>query len=222
MSAKRAPHAKAFKGVPKKKGSTTKTYSPLFDQRPLGGAERKYFDVNSTLTCPIGSAFTTTPAHLNAITQGASNQSRVGFKAMLKSVYLRCNVLWPGGQATNAPSQVRILCVWDNQSNGAIATRGDVLQDGTTEMSPMLLSNGERFVTVFDQLTDQIASNGQFTVSWKGYKKLSKQMLWNGTASIQTTGTLLLFVAANSDSSDVTVAHFPVVDFYSRVRFQDS
>lgn len=220
---------KGYTTAPKKKKSSKgynkdyvkKTYNPRYDPPALiKGAEKKWFDVDSALTCPIGSAFVVTPAHLNAIGQGATNQSRIGFKARMKSVLVRMNILWNTVPVASAPAQVRYVLVWDKQANGALPARGDIFADGTVMMSPTNLANSERFVILADQVSQPV-QNTYNAMHEMCFRKCDLEMLWTGTNTIQSTGTLTLWVAANSDVSDATSAHFPSVQFYSRVRYTD-
>lgn len=220
----KAQAKKYVKKNSKKKGiSKKKSYNPMFESpRLVAKPEKKWFDVNSTLTPPIGSAFVTTPSHLNPIQAGTGPNGRVGAKVLLKSLLLTMNVLWNGGQSTNAPSQVRVVVVYDKQANASIAGRNDVFQDGTQMVSPQNLGNPERFVTLIDEMTD-IGDNGQFTVTYKAYRKCNLETTWSvgSSSTIPTTGALLMFVAANSDTNDAVSGHFPACEFWSRIRYTD-
>lgn len=217
---KKTPMKKKY--TPKKKGVYKKNY--LFDDVKLvTGPEKKWCDTVSTLTPPIGSAFVVTPAQLNLITGSVSPQNRIGCKILMRSLKLRANILWPGSQVISAPSQVRFVVVYDRQSNGSIATRTDVFQDGTQGYSPINLSNAERFLVLVDEYSEQIASNGQFAVTYECFRKMRLEPCYNSLATdgVPRTGALLLFVSTNSDINDNTVGHFPTVQFWSRVRYTD-
>jgi len=132
------------------------------------------------------------------------------------------NIIWPGGQTTSAPSQVRFVMVFDKQANGSVATRSDVFQDGTLFTSPIKIDCTERYVVIVDEISDQVASNGQFSVTFEAFRKMQLEAIFASAASIPTTGALLLFVAANSASTDAQTSHFPTIEFWSRIRFTDS
>lgn len=221
----RAPEKKKKKYVAYKKGYNQKyvkkMYSPAFEPPKLTRPEKKFYDVNSSLTPPISSAFVVTPAHLNPMVGGNTVQQRVGIKVVMKSVLIRATIGWNGGQTTSAPSQVRFVVVFDKQANGSVAGRTDVFQDGTYCNSPIQVANAERFVVLADEFS-QIGDNGQFCVTWECFRKMNLEVIYgDSTATVPRTGALLLFVAANSLSSDVTTAHFPLVEFYSRIRYTD-
>lgn len=212
---KKSTHQNAFKP----KYPMKKKYNPKFEPKSATGPERKAFDVNSTVTAPIGSAFNTTGQLLNQVSQ--SSAARVGNKIRIMKLHFRANILWQGGQTTNSPSQIRFVIVWDKQANQAAAVRGDVFTDGTTMMSAKNIINEERFVTLVDEVSEQIQSNGQFCVSFERFVKMNMEAVFNGSGTTPTTGSILLFVAANSDASDATSAHFPAVQYYSRIRYTD-
>lgn len=209
------------KYTPKKgvKKYTKKNY--MKDPKSLTGPELKYVDVVSTIAPPIGSAFNITPAHLNVMTQASGPSNRVGLKARMKSLLIRANMVWPGGQTLTSPSQVRMVAVFDRQSNAALATRTDVFQDGTLFISPTNLANAERFTVLVDEVTEQIEANGQFNVAWQCYRKIDLESVWAPSGSIPTTGTILLFASCNSDSNSAVGTNLPTVEFYSRVRYTD-
>jgi len=219
-------------GVPKKatkkakypvKKGVTKYRKTNFKKDPASytGPELKYVDVNSTLSPPIGSAFTVTGVQLNPLTAGSSSSGRIGIKTRVKSLLLRGVIVWPGGQTTIAPSQVRIVVVWDKQANTALATRTDVFQDGTYSISPTNMGNSERFVVLVDEWTD-IGDNGQFNVSYQCYRKMDLESVYKDTSTVvPSTGAMLIFAAANNDSNDVVSTYQPKVEFYSRVRYTD-
>jgi len=214
-------YQKKKKTSPVKSGGK-KFRSRNYDPPSKSSVEHKVVDTTSVLTCPIGSAFVSTPANLNAIAQNATSAGRIGAKVRCKNLKLRASILWPGGQNTSSPSQVRFVIVWDKQANGAVASRTDVFQDGTLWYSPMLYTNSERFVVLVDEISDQIDSNGQFAVAYECFRKFDLESVYAGATAVPAqTGALLLFVAANSDINDSTSAHFPAVQFYSRVKYTD-
>lgn len=226
MSSNRKSISKSSKKyAPAKKFRSYKSnprYMLLHDPKVLTNRpEKKHIDTTSSLTCPIGSAFVVTPAHLTAISQGAGSQARLGSKSRICSVHLRTNALWNGGQTTSSPGQIRTVLVWDRQPNGASCTRTDVFQDGTLWYSPILMGSTERFVVIADEISEQ-CSNGQFNVTQNIFRKFDLESTWSGTATVPTTGALFLFVAACSDINNATTALFPSVQFYSRVRFSDA
>lgn len=195
-------------------------YNPRYDNKVLTGPEKKYSDVFNSLNVPIGSGFTITPVNLNPIGQGSGNVGRVGIKVCMKSILFRANILWNGGQTTNAPSQVRFVIVFDKQANGSLPARGDVFQDGTVGLTPLNLQNAERFVVLVDEWSD-IGDNGQFTVTFTAFRKMSLEALYNSGSLIANSGCISVWAATNSGVNDIATGHFPAIEFYSRVRYTD-
>jgi len=185
--------------------------------------EKKVTDVSNTLTCPIGSAFVTTPLQLNPTTGSTgTGAARIGCKISMKNMHVRLNILWPGNQTTTSPSQIRYVIIYDKQSNAAAPSRSDVFSDGTLWNSPLNLFNQDRFIVLADQITEQIGSNGQFCVATECFRKMELEAVWpaSGTA-YPNTGGISIWVAACADWNDATSAHFPAVQIYSRIKYTD-
>lgn len=214
----------ASKGKYTPKTTYKKSRNPAFrDKNKVAKPERKICDVASTLTPPIGSAFVTTPLQLNPTTGGTgTNLARIGTKCEFVQLHLRANALWAGGQTTNAPQQIRYVVVYDKQSNGAAPSRSDLFQDGTVWQSPINIAFQDRFIVLADVLSDQIESNGQFCVGTEIFRKMALEAVWPlGGTAYPNTGGISLWVAANSDWSDATSAHFPTIQIYSRMKYTD-
>lgn len=224
-----APTKKYAKQSKRKNGVYKKSYkkkskSPAFaDAYKTHNPEKKWIDVVNTLVPPIGSAFVTTPLHLNPTASGtAGGGQRVGSKITMSSLQIRANALWPGGQVTNSPSQVRYLVVYDKQANAAAPSRSDVFADGTLWNSPINLTNQERFVILADVLGDQIGSNGQFSVATELFRKMALDAVWPpGGSAYPNTGSITLWVAANQNWNSASGGVLPDVQIYSRIRFTD-
>lgn len=183
--------------------------------------EKKWLDVTTTITPPIGSAFITAPVHLNGMTAGTSGSSKIGAAIQMKSLHIRLNALWPGNQAINSPSQVRYVIVYDKQGNGAAPARGDVFTDGTVWFSAFNRNNQDRFICIADVTSDQIASNGQFCVATEIFRKMDLEARGPAGQTIFSTGNLYLFAATASSILDSTTGHFPSIELYSQLRYTD-
>lgn len=133
--------------------------------RSVGG-EVKSLDVGSaTAVAPGGAplAINTTGsvAAINLVTAGSSFFQRVGRKIEMKSVELSYQIS-PITSQTLATAQdwLRILIVYDRQTNGALPNVSDVLQDtdaagaNTTNIaSGVNLNNRDRFLVIYDDRT---------------------------------------------------------------------
>jgi len=116
--------------------------------------EKKVVDLNHALVA-IENA-TGTPTLLNGCVAGSQNYQRIGRKINLKSLQIRGH-LFPSDTTTNT-CLVRMLIVFDKQSNGAAPTWGDVIKSqniaGTTSstVTDMLnLDNRDRFEVIRDK-----------------------------------------------------------------------
>lgn len=204
-----------------KKGS--KKSLAFKDANKVVRPEKKWIDVINTLTTPIGSAFVTTPLHINPTSNATgAGSARLGAKISMKSLVIKANNIWPGNQAQTAPSQVRHVIIYDKQSNGVAPSRSDVFADGTLWNSPLNLFNQDRFIVLADVLSEQIASNGQFCVGTEIFRKMDLEAVWPSAGTgYPNTGSISYWVAANSNWNNSTTAYFPTVEIYSRIRYTD-
>lgn len=212
---------RSWKTQPKKK----KTKSLLFQGPQASKPEQKVLDVTvNAAAFTIGSGFNASGDILNPMTQGVTAQTGIGNKIRMKSVRIRGTVCWVGGQTSNPgegfPSQVRLVCLYDTRSGGNTTTRTAAFQDGTKINSPQLIANQDRFITVFDELTDMPA-NGQFNVSFDIYRKMDMFATYSNSNTIPLGGSLCFFYACNSQANDPSATFLPVMDYYSRVKFTD-
>lgn len=165
---------------------------------------------------------------LNACTQGADINNRLGRKITMRSIYLRITVHAPGtwsnvvssantfncATSTASMSRARLLVVYDKQANAAQLQKSDVLAAvGTSGVagasqfiavdSAMNLSNRDRFLIICDKTITLDAQHpvGQFVI----YKKLRLPVIYNtvnsaasGWGMIQT-GALWLLAISDED-----------------------
>lgn len=214
---------KRTNGVSKFKKAKPK--NPAFkDANTVMRPEKKIIDVVNTLAPPIGSAFVTTPLHLNPTAANTgTNQARIGAKINMTSLDVKFNILWPGNQAVNSPSQIRTVIVYDKQANAAAPSRSDVFQDGVYWNSPKNIFNQDRFIILADEISDQIESNGQFCVAQHIFRKMALDAVWpSGGSGYPNSGSISMWVAANQDWNSAATAVLPTVQIYSRIRFVDS
>lgn len=185
----------------------------------MSRGELKFVDTFQTFTPTVGSnAFAITAAPINGVAQGTSASDRIGRKTVAKSILIRYN-----GQLAPTSTQgglFRILVVYDKQANATAPAINDVLLSDNF-VSFNNLSNRDRFVTLFDELTDPISTGGPLSCAGRLYKKISLETLYNtgttgGIGSIQT-GSIYVFVAQNAGI--LTAAASLVV--WTRIRYDD-
>lgn len=135
----------------------------------------------------------------------------------MTSVQLRYNCLRTG---SNGPSQVRIVILYDKQPTGALPVALDVFASDTS-VSPLNLSNSDRFLVLMDEMSDSMQSTG-LNISGSRYRKIDLQSTWpqgssSGIANIKTGAVYLML--ANNDAVTGTVSNN--VDIFTRIRFTD-
>jgi len=190
-----------------------------------GRDELKFVDVDDLGT----SLVTGSVLLLNGIAQGTDYNQRIGRKCQLKSLFIRFTVnVNPGALGLLAPQGdvVRLLIVYDCQSNGAAPAITDVLSTVNYD-SPMNLNNRDRFKILYDKFATMYAytySSGTTIVAGNAkpvflqkYIKLGMEEIFGGTAasigSIQTGSIYFLTISQNEITQ---------VNLYSRVRYTDS
>lgn len=166
----------------------------------------------------FGATTFTAATLLNALQQGATAVTREGRKVDLKSLYVRYSVALSATSTGGSP--VRILIVYDKQTNGATPAITDVLLANDFH-SPNNLNNADRFITLVDEITDVVSVNNNFSVSGAIYRKLGLETVFKDTSVGDVTdiisGGIFAFLAQNSA---VGVANIQCISL-TRVRFTD-
>jgi len=204
-----------FKKTPKKKNAR-KSYSLLYQASP-SAEERKNTDQLISFLTPALSAWGN-GAMLNVIIQGTSaTAQRIGRKVTMTSLLIRYNVLRTGD---NGPSQCRIVVIYDRQPTGVMPSATDVFA-ADYMVSPLNLSNSERFVVIIDELTDSFQSTS-LNISGMRYRKMGLPAIYSGNggdiAAIKT-GAVYVFAANNGDQAG---ANTLTIDMATRIRYTDA
>lgn len=177
--------------------------------------EKKNVDTFFAVTAPAGSVWSA-PTQLNVLAQGNTAQTRVGRSVHFSSLQMRYNLIRSG---SNGPSQARILVIYDKQANYSIPATLDVLQ-ADVMISPLALTNSERFVVLMDELTDSMQSTS-LNISGQRYRKIGLPTVYNGAAGTSgqvSTGTIWLFVSSNDTTTGTAATN---LDIYARMRYTD-
>jgi len=129
------------------------------------------------------------------------------------------SVTWRLQGTSGGVSPVRLLIVYDKQTNGATPATVDI-ESVDAIRSPMNLNNNERFIIVADETYEPV--NGATTAIYgKGYRKLNLPVEFNagsaGTVADITKGAL--FALAWQNGSMVTMT---LNQLYTRVRYTDA
>ena len=153
------------------------------------------------------------------IQQGGTNTTRDGSKVKLTSILIN---IFAEVNATAGANALRVMLVHDKQTNQAIYSLSDLLDDSSVTdnlVSPLNTDNGFRFRVLWNRkiTLDQDGSTSKKFL--KFYRKLNMRMRFDGsTPSIAdiTSGSLSLVFIANASTNGPTVA------YNSRIRFVDN
>ena len=178
-------------------------------QSRAGRNELKTIDVAPTQT----EATTTSSINLlNGVATGTDYTARIGRKIMMKNLYLRIQIA-PVDQVTS-DTHVRLLCVYDMQTNGVAPAMTDVLNTAST-VDHVNLNNRDRFKILFDKCVPiganvntatQAYSNGKNVYYIKKYLNLATkgatETQYNGVGatvgSIATGSIYFVFFGSSS------------------------
>ena len=120
---------------------------------------------------------------------------------------------------------VRLMWVYDKQANATAPTVASILQTAAAD-SPMNLDNRDRYTVLCDKQYAMDQSGGHQSVQVKMYKRINLQTVFNagtaGTIGDINTGSLYLLVTQANGNAAVTPTNVPVINFYSRIRYEDA
>lgn len=168
----------------------------------------------------VSAATFSAPTLLNGSLQGAGAGQHIGRKTAMNSLLIRYDAhLAP---TTTQGCQIRLLVVYDKQTNKALPAITDVLASDNFN-SPMNLDNSDRFIILADKLTDPISVNNNYNVADTIYKKMSLDTMWDtgnnaGDVTDIKSGSVVAFIA-QSGGAGVAAAQ---VDSITRIRYIDN
>lgn len=160
------------------------------------------------------------------LNQGNTAATRVGRRIVIENLsWIFTISLAP---TTTGSSSIRMLIVYDKQTNGAAPATVDVVfADGI--QYPMNLNNGRRFKIIADEVYDGISDKGPGSFIKKGFRDFTakgtkkglevefKDSSGNGIADI-ITGSIYAFFWQDGG---LLVAS-PLCNFFTRMRYADS
>jgi len=185
---------------------------------PTRSGELKFIDNNITPGITFGVNTFTTGLLLNGCVPGSAATERIGRKLTLKSLLIR--YYFNLGAATTGGCQFRILVVYDKQANATAPAITDILLADAYN-SPNNLSNRDRFVTIFDHVSDHVSVQGNYSVSGVLYKPLNMEVMFNagnaGTIGDITSGSVYCFIAQTGSAGTANLSS----NLRCRVRYSD-
>ncbi len=181
----------------------------------LVNVEVKNFDVQQTAV-----SISTTPVivQLSNIPQGDTTITRDGAQCKILSIDFNMHVV---RNASAAVTIVRLILVCDKQTNQAIYTSGDLLEDITSNdniESPLNLDNKFRFTVLWDRRFNLSAPYSGVGMVRKRVS-MNKILRFDGsTPSIAdlTSNSLSLLQVSNESTNT------PNITMFSRLRFVDN
>lgn len=208
----------SYSRAPPRTGGWYGTY-----KRGGGRTELKFIDNNVGNTA-VGS--TGGVALLNGVQQGTDWNQRIGRIIQMKSILFRLTLAPNIGVGQSVGDSVRILVIYDAQTNSVAPAVTDVLQVAEYD-SPMNLSNRDRFKVIMDKLVAMNAFNFSGAAVVGGcpinkqinkYRKMNMEVANSGVGatvgSIGTGGLFLLLIAKENNNT--------LVDYYIRIRYTDN
>lgn len=198
-------------------------YSQFRRGGPNTGRELKFIDTQiSNSAIPTAGTVTL----LNGVAQGTDYTQRIGRKTIIKSILWNCSV-FPNTLNSNNGEVVRLLVVYDTQTNSGSAPAITDILAAADPHSPMNLNNRDRFHVMLDKKLGMnpvtysagvLATGAPVTKYITKYKKCHKEIIYSGTGgtvgSIQTGAIWLLQISYFQGQTNHTS--------YFRFRFYDS
>lgn len=181
--------------------------------------EKKFVDTSISISPVAGSNAFTSGQLLNSLANGTSASDRIGRKVVMKSIYIRWSFEMAPTGVDGAP--LRILVVYDKQANGALAAITAPLVSSAFN-SLNNLSNKDRFVTLFDHISDPIDAEGPHAVAGVLYKPINLEVQFDedtdGGIDDIMSGAVILYVA--QQGTIITAA--PTFVCRTRIRYTDN
>lgn len=212
-------------GGKRKRTSSTPTKKPAFKRQKINfinppqsnfkRIEKKNFDATSTATV----VFTQTTAVVLQIftpDQGTAPTEHVGRRVQATSLAYK----WTGSMLAGGQSPLRMVIIYDRQSNAATPTTVTVFNTDVIGTFTNL-ANSKRFTVVVDETISSIGNTGDAAWMITGYRKLNLPTEFNevngGTIADITSGSYIAFFWQNGGLLTTS----PTNSFTSRIRYTD-
>lgn len=185
---------------------------------PASAGELKDITNNFTVANLFVGGTTTAQLQLcNGVAQGTTANTRLGRRIIMRSIMLRCVLAKAPTQTQESP--VRLMLVYDQQTNGTALTAAQVLQTdaiyGLTN-----LDNSNRFKILFDKHF-KMGSVSDTSINYRKFMKINLPVQFNsgsaGTVGDIQTGSV--YILAWSPQIGVAI---PIGGISVRIRFSDN
>lgn len=217
--------SKKAKTSPYQKKPQSRSTGTFFLKNKGGNKELKNFDTTLSFNVDATGEVPAT-GQLCLIPQGTTTTTRIGRKAVLKSIHIRGSLFYAPGASTTGVGIAYVYVVLDKQANGAAAGVTDVLTSTTIPSAMINLFNSDRFsilkrIVIPVQATAGVSAafGAQHTpIEW--YHKCSIPIEWNSTAGAITeiTSNNVFLIAGSDGNTDDLMS----VAGTCRVRFSDN
>lgn len=197
---------------PRRRYKKTLTKKVAVLSKKVGNKEAKFLDTQIVNTAM---AATGTITQLTNVVQGLTDITRLGNKITVIGVLLTYL------QNSDITTNTRVLLVHDKQTNGAIYTAGQLLQDATAQdliVSPKHIDFRKRFKCISDK-NYSFSVNGSNTRYFKHFYKMNIPLRYDANVGDITdlqSSSLSLLVATETAGAGV------VNTIFVRVYFTDS
>jgi len=183
---------------------------------PGTGVEFKSVDVAANVDAHSVATLTL----LNGIARGADIDERDGREVVMRSIQLSYTAQVTSG--TGTAQRVRVMVVYDRQTNGAAPTSAQIMSVDSDVHAPRNLEYRKRFTILHDRVYVLNAHNESGGEQFcRFYRKLNHPITFNsgnaGTVADIATGSLYLVCCGTQDSGESD----GVVIFNSRVRYTE-
>ncbi len=212
---KRKPRSPYFKTAGNALSVATKALSTAVAIKRLINVEKKFIDTQIASTAvPVGGLIT----QLTNIAQGDTNITRDGDQLKVVEIHVS---LWYVFNVSATATAIRTLLIEDKQTNGAIFTAGNVLEDVTVFDNIVSARNADnmyRFNVLLDRVVNLAAGSGP-TKSYKRVFRMQKKLRYDGNAGditdLASCSYALLFLATEATNT-------PTVTGFIRLKFIDN
>lgn len=184
----------------------------LIQSRGIKG-ELKVRDVNVPTNITAGASTFALGSLVNGLSLGNDYDNRIGRKVLWKKIFIRYTGFLTAGSA----NKVRLLVVYDKQTNGVAPAITDILLADAFN-SPNNLNNRDRFLTIIDEITEN-AGTGDSCIAGTITRKIGLETIFNagtaGTVADITSGSIHVFICGTGSTGAVDF------DMRIRLRFED-